>query len=334
MTTKNKRKRLGVPADVSAALDELGVEHRVMGDEAVGLCPSPDHHDSHPSWSCNLSTGMHHCFSCGWGGSFTRLVATIRAVRYDEADLWIRTHRVVHWEETVVTSEDEAEAEPVQEVSEADLWECTDPPAEELAARHVSLEAAQQLEILWNPRRSCWVFPIRDPETDRLMGWQEKNGKRVRNRPIGLDRRSSVHGMPLLKATGRDGDAIVCESPLNAARFLTAGIARAVATYGIEFTDEQIAVVRQWSTGIIFAQDNDKAGQRKIARWLDEHPEERPFCKVFDYASFEDTHLRCIVHPAGDGRDPGDLLDRELIQGIEYATSATDTYFEGITWWQ
>lgn len=322
-----------VPADVSAALDELGIEHKIAGDEALGLCPSPDHNDSRPSWSCNLSSGLSHCFSCGWGGSFTRLVAAVRGVRADEADLWVRTHRITHWDDASV-SDDEPAPPPAQVVSEADLWECGEPPADELAGRGVSAEAARKLEILWNPRQSCWVFPLRDPDTDRLIGWQEKKGKHVRNRPIGLDRHRSVFGLRHLKSTGRDGDAIIGEAPLNAARFLTAGCPRAVATCGIEFTDDQIAVIREWSTGIMFAQDNDDAGRRKIARWLSSHPEERPFTSVFDYGkSFEDTLLHCVVHPRGDGRDPGDLTDRELRRGVEWASRATDTYFEGINWW-
>jgi hypothetical protein len=326
-----QRAVLAVPADVSAALDELGIDHRVRGGEAMGLCPAPDHNDRKPSWSCNLKTGQHHCFSCGFGGSFTRLVALTRGIRFDEADLWVRTQRIQH-----PLAEEEigrVEERRAIEVRESDLWDCTEPPADELAKRRVSREAAQQLQILWDGKG--WVFPIRNPDTGRLIGWQIKRGKTVRNRPIDVEKHRSLFGQELVKSTGSKGDVIVVESPLNAARFLTAGYPRVVATYGIEFSDDQIAWAMKLGTGLLFAQDNDYAGQKKIARWLKEHPLERQFCKVFDYGSvFEDDRTHAHYHRAGDGRDPCDLLDTELMQGIECATSGRRTRFEEFPQWR
>lgn len=324
-----QRAVLAVPADISAALDELGIDHLVRGGEAVGLCPSPDHHDHKPSWSCNLKTGQHHCFSCGYGGSFTRLVSTVRGVKFGEADLWVRTHRVSHPTEVAPVH---AEKRRAVEVRESDLWACTEPPDEALAVRKISREAAQQMELLWDDKG--WVFPIRDPDSARLIGWQLKRGKTVRNRPFQLDRSRALFGSELVRSTGTEGDVIIVESPLNAARFLTAGYPRVVATYGIEFTDEQITEAQKLGTGLLFAQDNDKAGQQKVARWLHEHPLERQFCKVFDYGRvFEDDLTRAYIHPKGDGRDICDLLDWEITRGIEYATSARRSRFEEFPQW-
>lgn len=334
MTTGASKPRLPavVPSDVSAALDKLGIDHKVRGGEAIAVCPNPDHADRSPSWSCNLETGMHHCFSCGWGGTFARLVAITRGVRYDDAEGWIKEHKARSIILDVLADDQTEPAYvPLRAVSEADLWQCTPPPAGELAARMVSPEAAAELEILWDGKG--WVFPIRDAATSRLIGWQLKRAKFVRNRPVDLDRSSSLFGLDLVRSTGVNGPVIVTESPLNAGRFLTAGFPRVVATYGIEFTDAQIDVLWRVADEIVFAQDNDLPGQRKIARWLADHPEHTRRCRVFDYGGvFEDYLLRCI-HPAGDGRDPGNLTDAELRRGIEYATPAWRTYFEGVNWW-
>ena len=320
---------LAVPSDISAALDALGIEHVIRGSEAVGLCPDPAHHDRKPSWSCNLRNGMHHCFSCGYGGSFTRLVATVRRLRYEEADLWVRLHRVQH--------QPGDEAPPAEdappEVREADLWAFTEPPAEQLTARGVSREAAEQLEILWNGKG--WIFPIRDPRTGKLLGWQSKRGKQVRNRPAGMGRPASLFGLATARDAGTDGDVIIVESPLNAARFLTAGFPRVVATYGIEFTDQQIAVAQSLGTHLLFAHDNDRAGQQKVARWLHEHPLERQFSRVFDYGAMrEDPVSHALVHPAGDGRDPGNLTSHQLAWGVAWATPACRTRFEEFPQWR
>ena len=326
-----QRAALAVPSDISAALDELGIEHRVHGNEAEAPCPSPDHHDRKPSWSCNLKTGEHHCFSCGFGGSFTRLVSLVRAIRFDEADLWVRTHRVTH--QGTGTEIDHAREQRITEVRESDLWRCTEPPADELAKRRVSREAARQAEILWDGRG--WVFPIRDPGTDRLIGWQIKRGKTVRNRPAGMLRPTALSGLRHARSAAGPGPVIVSESPLNAARFVTAGYPVSVATYGIEFTDAQMDVVFSLGRPVLFAQDNDAAGQKKIARWLHEHPLERQRCSIFDYGSvFEDSVTHAYIHPAGDGRDACDLLDSEITQGIEYATSARRSRFEEFPQWR
>lgn len=323
-----------VPADVSSALFALGIDHVIRDDEAVGLCPNPEHDDRKPSWSCNLTTGLHNCFSCGFGGSFNSLVSTMRNISSGEARAWILTRRVR------VASDDQALLEHVKEVPkvrESDLWECGDPPAGELAARRISLESARALEILWHPRKGCWVFPIRDPKTGRLLGWQEKSGHNFRNRPKDVPKATSLFGMRALKEDGPDGYVVVVESPLDVGRFRTAGINRVVSTYGIGFSDYQIELLWDYADEIIFAPDNDEAGHKKIATWIKENPVNRNKMRVFDYGGAFDwegdfSKLAQIVHPKGDGRDPGNLTDRELRRGIEWATPAWRTRFEGIDW--
>jgi hypothetical protein len=318
-----------VPADVSSALYALGIDHVIRDDEALALCPNPDHSDRKPSWSCNLETGLHNCFSCGFSGSFVRLVALVRGVRPAEATGWIQTRKVRSG-----PSQEEVERAVEQKpaVSEADLWEVTDPPEWALAERHISLLAAQTLEIRWHPRKERWVFPIRDPKTDRLLGWQEKAKGIFLNRPKDVQKASTLFGFKQLKATGNDGPVVIVESPLDTARFWTAGHHRVVSTFGIEFSDYQISLLWPYADELIFAPDNDLAGQRKLARWLTEFAFERNRIKVFDYGGAFDAR-DAIVHPEGDGRDPGNLSNRELRRGIEYATPAWRTYFEGINWW-
>lgn len=325
-----------VPADVSSALHALGIDHEIKEDEAEALCPNPEHLDTSPSWSCNLETGMHHCFSCGWGGSFVKLVALMRSIRYGEATAWVQTRRVRRGPDFEEVKRHEEAPRP--QVSEADLWECTDPPDHELAARHISLESAQALEIRWHPRKGCWIFPVRDPKTDRLWGWQEKSAKVFRNRPKDVDKSRTVFGFRQLKQLGT-GQVIVVESPLDVARFWTAGFRRCVSTFGIEFSDYQIYLLWEYADEMVFAPDNDVAGHRKIARWTRENRTRSHDMRVFDYGGAFDYQGRyatreMIVHPRGDGRDPGNLTDQELAHGIEWATPAWRTYFEGVNWWE
>jgi 5S rRNA maturation endonuclease (ribonuclease M5) len=320
-----------VPADVAGALDELGIDYIIRGDEANALCPHPDHNDSSPSWSVNLHSGMHHCFSCGYGGSFIKLVANVRGGKFAEAEVWIRTHTMqsnLDGVEIVAQAKERRAAE----VRESDLWEVGPPPAEMLAGRNVSSGAAELAEVQWHPEKGCWIFPVRDPFTDKLTGWQEKSERRFINRPRGLDKTQALFGFRHLKATGRSGYVVVVESPLDVARFITAGVDRVVATYGSEFTQKQIEILWDYADVIIFALDNDDAGQKRVARYLLEHPEDAPHCKVFDYGTaYVDRDFRqWYIHPLGDHRDPGNLTDADLWWGVDNATPGTWTMFEAV----
>lgn len=75
--------------DVVRLLARLGIETRRQGSELWARCPA--HADRTPSWSINVETGAHNCFSCGWGGGVPTLV--IRALGADSLawtpdDVW------------------------------------------------------------------------------------------------------------------------------------------------------------------------------------------------------------------------------------------------------
>lgn len=61
--------------DVPKLLRELDIEYRVERNELHALCPA--HKDTKPSWSIHAVTGVHHCFSCGFGGGTIRLVQEV-----------------------------------------------------------------------------------------------------------------------------------------------------------------------------------------------------------------------------------------------------------------
>lgn len=58
--------------DVGKLLVRLGIDAKADGNEFMAKCPS--HEDSKPSWSIHRTTGKHHCFACGFGGTATTLV--------------------------------------------------------------------------------------------------------------------------------------------------------------------------------------------------------------------------------------------------------------------
>jgi hypothetical protein len=315
-----------IPADIPAALDELNIDYKIRGDEAIGICPSPQHPDTKPSWSCNLDTGKHHCFSCGFGGTFEWLVQTVKGTRKGEAVAWINVHKPKVGQRQV--------DDRLKPISEADLWEATPPPDWALDQRGISYQSAHDLEILFNLRTQRWIFPLRDPVTDRLIGWQEKGtgeeSALVLNKPDGAKKHLTVFGMSYLKMTGTNGPVVVVENPVKTGRFYDAGY-RCISPMGAGFTDYQMELLWPYADHIVLALDNDAAGQRRVKKWIDDNPFGRRMTRVFSYGNVKKIN-GAYVHARGDGRDPGNLSPEDIRQGIIDSTVGSFTYFEGIDW--
>ena len=316
-----------VPADLEGALADLGIYVRISGDEGTALCPSPDHMDSSPSWSINMETGKHHCFSCGFGGSFQWLVQIMRGMRSGEALAWIKTQKVR------IGIVDEPEINNQALVKEMDLWPYGPPPEERLKERRISAEACEALEILWDSDKLAWIFVLRDPFTDRIIGWQEKYTTEdlVINYPPKVKKSTTVFGYRNLKRTGTDGVVVVLENPVKCARVFDAGYSSTVSTCGSSFTDFQINDLL-WPVAdeVILMLDNDPAGHKAMQRFVVQNPYARTSTKIFNYGNGRKENGAYIHVP--DGRDPGDLSSVDIVWGILNATPAPFSYFEGIDW--
>ena len=306
-----------VPRDVLGALRSLGIDAEERGDEAVALCPHPDHHDSHPSWSVNLEDGRHHCFACGFGGSFTLLVTRMLGIPGPDAVQWVRERKIRDVAEGFLGPR----AKPVRNtegMSEADLWKFTEPPAEALADRGLTAEACRECDVRWDDDRKLWITPVRDPYSGRLWGWQEKNARHFRNRPIDIPKSRTLFGFQSL---GRDCTAVLVESPLDVPYLRAAGISGAVSSYGVSVSNEQLVLLRERAAKIVLALDNDRAGWTGVSKLafafgtMD--------VRVFNYGClYSGRATDSVLEESLDGTDPGNLDADELSWGVEHAIPA------------
>lgn len=316
-----------VPADIEGALDELGIEYKIRGDEATALCPSPQHFDNSPSWSINLDTGKHHCFSCGFGGSFQWLAQIVMGVRQPEATAWIKTRKIR------VGVEKEPASAPL--VTESDLYFAGPPPEWALSSRGLTAEACAEVEVLFDEEKKLWVCPLRDPWTDRLIGWQtkgalESNRHVVDNVPSRVKKSTTVFGYRYLKATGDTASIVMIENPVKVPKIVASGF-RSGAFCGASFVDAQVNdLLWPLTDEVILALDNDIAGHRRAAKFIAQNPYARSSTRIFNYGTVKKIN-GAYVHFADD-RDPGDLSTTEIVDGVFHATPAAFTYFNGIDW--
>lgn len=290
---------------VEALIKELGIQYHVIDDEAFASCPyhSPDRH---PSWSVNLKSGVHYCFSCGASGNLSSLVAYIRGIAYTEATIYVNEKvgpaRIYSWREDY----DNISFSPMAlKVSPVDMALFTDPPQEMLESKNITLDAARQYNIKWNPEHQTWICPYHDPYTNELWGWQEKNARIFRNYPASTRKSRTLFGLPNFI---NGSTAILVESPLDCAVIASAGIAGGVSTFGIPKGSYQLSLIQQRTDRIVLAFDNDTAGSRATRDAAGLAAEMFPHLAIYNYGT-------------SDAKDPGEQAYDEIQFGIDHAWS-------------
>jgi hypothetical protein len=311
--------------DVLLVLDALGIEHDERGVESHALCPM--HHvrtgraDNSPSWWINVETGMHICFSCGYKGNVFQLICDVNefyksvwgtATEYDytAARVWLSQVSEVPIEKLLemvqsLPNRIEAIPKPIP-MSESRLAVFVAPPAEELAKRNITAEAAEQYGILWDDKKSNWILPLRHADDLKLMGWQEKGTlhRTFFNRPTGLQKSKTLFGIEKQV----EDVVVVVESPLDCARLASIGVTGAVAICGSSLSEEQVKLLRR-SDKIIAAFDNDAAGYKA-------NEELRKMARKYG------LNLFFFSYPRSGAKDPGELSDEEILWGLAAAKSS------------
>jgi len=310
------------PGDVNVALARLGIDAIQRNSELVALCPLHEERtgrkDNNPSWSINVDTGVHHCFSCGYKGVLLSLVAEVLDMRtawdrldFESAKLWIFANTDVDLDFLVQQLEASRDSyipipSPVQ-MSEGRLGVFVAPPQWALDARGLTAAACNTYGQLWDAKQESWISPIRHAETKKLMGWQEKGQTKrtFRNKPTGVVKSSTLFGLNVWDP----GPMVIVESPLDAIKVaIVTHKYQGVSTYGAIVSEEQVALMRK-SEKLIIAFDNpniDLAGEKAALDMLSRVKSEGMECWFFNYA---DTGLK----------DIGDMTAEQIIWGIDNA---------------
>jgi hypothetical protein len=192
-------------------------------------------------------------------------------------------------------------------MSEARLAIFVDPPQEELDKRGITFASAKKYGILWDANKKNWILPLRHPDTNYLMGWQEKGTttRTFMNRPAGIAKSTTLFGVDTIKD---NQDLILVESPLDCAHIDSMGIPGSVAVCGSSISEDQVKLLRI-SNRIIAAFDNpnfDKAGKKAS-------DELRVLSRKYG------LNVLYFNYGHTTAKDPGDLSAEEIIWGIATA---------------
>jgi DNA primase len=294
--------------EMTDTLARLGVEViDSRGDELNGYCSAHEertgHVDHNPSWWINADSGAFICFSCGWKGNLYTLIGYVTGIDYDKVNEWIGSPASMVSRFNRLSQEKKPVIEDVTHVTESMLSAFVNPPEHALQSRGLTSNAAFSYGLLWDERQSNWIIPIRDPNSEVLLGWQEKGYTRryFNNRPSKVKKSQSLYGYRQYVG----GDMIVVESPLDVVRLASIGIFSGVATYGAIVSQAQFNIIRG-ADRIIFAMDNDEAGRKSSMELLRLCQEFGVECWFFNYSGI-------------DVKDVGGMSKAEVLQGLQKA---------------
>lgn len=239
----------------------------IRGAEIQALCPAhlerTGKEDHNPSWYINADTGAHICFSCGWKGSLYSLISYVEKIEYEKADEWLGSSSGLTNRLERITKTKPKIEEPTR-ITESMLSAFTPVPVEALKVRGLLPACAEAYGVKWDARNKNWIIPIREPLTNKLLGWQEKgfDHRYFNNKPTGVKKSDTVFGFNELK----DDWAIVVESPLDVVRLASLGYP-GVAVYGASVSKAQFNIIRGLNK-VIFAMDDDEAGRNSSLELL------------------------------------------------------------------
>ncbi len=283
------------PVDIEASLHDLGIEiEKVDSDELYARCPGHlsrlGKEDSHASWSVNSETGDHHCFSCGFGGSFVYLVHEVTGKDLNESAAWCKSRaggieRARQILDGPVKAPEKA-VDTSKQVNEASLALFTPPPFTALNSRLLTEDACRNYGVRWNPERGSWILPVRDPATNKLLGWQEKSERYFNNYPPHVPISTTLFGLENYLRQHRRKRIILVESPLDAVRLTSVGIDGGLASFGASVSPAQVELIISSTSTLLVAMDNDDAG-RKSARNLRQKLAGRMTLRFLNYEGIE-----------------------------------------------
>ena len=191
-------------------------------------------------------------------------------------------------------------------MSEARLAVYSEPPQWALDARGLTAEACKTYSVKWDQRAETWITPIRNPDTGKLLGWQEKGqtNRTFRNRPTGVAKSTALFGLE----AWNPGTMIIVESPLDVVKLAAVNLSQGVSTFGAVVSDSQVELFRK-ADKLIMAFDNpniDAAGKKAALAIL---------------AKVKSLGMECWFFNYGDSgvKDVGDMTEDRIRYGLENA---------------
>lgn len=279
----------------------------VNGNELWASCPCPENHkhgDRKPSWSINLETMKHHCFSCGFSGDVVTLCMKEKNCTRSQA-VHLLYGDISKVELLELLSGSEYQSQSVDPI-ERDISSWARNKHEYWHTRGFSDETIKKWQLGYDPQMNRVTVPIYFDK--KLVGWTARatNNSTI---PKWLHSKDLPREHILFGLDNKKTDScILVEAPLSVIMLDQYGIGDVIASFGCQLSDGQARLIRANFDNVLIFYDPDPAGRygtQRVISMLEPH------CKVY------------VVRPTRD--DPAAITKEECWQAI-YKTPVTPSW--------
>lgn len=269
-------------------------------------CPDPEHDDSNPSCSVNLSTGSWRCFGCESKGSFASLISLVDGVSLEEATRRIRGKSAV--KDILGVVEQSLESAVEEKIFSWKSFLQTYPPVDGtpgetyLKERGVESLVWRQFGVRWGRDQGRYrervILPMRN-EQGKLVCYA---GRAIHEGMVPKTRKSRspkrvLYGLYELCPKSKPvAYSLLVEGEFDVLRLRSAGLNAVGAGGTAGLSARQCELLRAYFGEVVLTLDGDEAGRKAQAKW---------FAVLRRY-------VPTVTVSLPDGRDPGDLGDEEI----------------------
>jgi len=324
---------------ISAILDELGIEQDSETD-AVFMCLCPFHKNTNtPSFAVNKENGTYICFSpaCDVHGSLLGLVQKITGLSLFPAKRMIMKHAgngksLEKRVEDIFEKRNELPAFDIDIINRMhdDLW--GSPAQEYMHNRGFNDETLAHFQIGYSKNKQLVAIPVHDWQGDPVgVIGRTLVGKRFENSE-NLPTKSTIFNIHRAKRYGER--VIVVEAAIDAMLIHQAGFPYVVATCGGFFTESHRQLLNRHFNEIIIMTDFDDYEKNRDLKCrkcentcLGHNPGQALGLKIQN--SMLNKRIRWaatsygIIYPRGE-KDPGGLTPEEIRECINNSISAAE----------
>jgi KaiC/GvpD/RAD55 family RecA-like ATPase/5S rRNA maturation endonuclease (ribonuclease M5) len=248
------------------------------GDNYKGTCPSGNHNDRNPSWSINIHTSEHHCFSCDFKGNGVTLA---KHLDLDPKPFYtddykhnqtlknghIKTNNVYPKQ---VNNQSNLQNNKVQNRPLLGLKktiqgdnDIIDRLPEKIANRY-TLDAWNELGVLYNTFYNKLVFPIKNKESEWVNCYYHKPNPYFHSKGF----KTQLYPLELIKHFNPNDVLFVVEGLKDVLTMRSRGY-QAISSTGGKKIPEDLSAIKHFKF-ICVIPDNDDNGKETAYKWCKE----------------------------------------------------------------
>ena len=286
----------------------------------IGSCPHSQHQDTKPSFSVHFEKMVFNCFGCGFKGGavdFAKFMGDDPRPYYSkeyqrknggkQAALLAATVTITPDIEYVATQQSNTKKTP--HYDQLENWDLV-PVPEEKVRQNWSLDAVNELQVLWSEKYRGLVFLILDSDHGYKGAYLHKPEHPKAKTRFTKGVISQVYPKFLFPEYSPDRPLYICEGLNDCITLRSRGFQVCSFTAGAMSTPKDLSLLEPWNSGkakeVVFVSDNDSPGRKGQHKQATAHKKQFPLMSVYT-TNWKDEEFLKLHGSLPDGCDISDV---------------------------